>query len=209
MENSEEKENELKLRSFYVSAKQNLQNGNIEQAYEYFKKCENIFGCAYCLFIMGEIDEALVLLNLIRNSSPAVNWLLALISIIKGENTEIPSFLQIRNFYENDLNMLIFYKNFEFTKKIFMNLSFLARYNKEVYKLTARVLLDNGAAQDAVMYLKKSIDIYYKDPEVHFILAETYASLGDIEKAKKEYKTSNEVTGGYYPAEKKLREFNN
>lgn len=206
MKNSEEQEKELKLRSFYVSAKHKLQNGKLEDAYNDFKKSENIFGCAYCLFLRGKIDEAGVLLNLIRNSSPAVNWLLCLISIIKGDNKEVPTFLQIRNFYEADLNMLIFYKNFDMAKKICMNLGFLARYNKEVYKLTARVLLDNGWGQDAVTYLKKSIDIYYKDPEVHFILAEAYLLLGDIEKAKKEYQVSNDVTNGYYPAVKKLRE---
>ena len=85
-------------------------------------------------------------------------------------------------------------------------MEYLSRYNKEVYKFTARVLMDNGASLRAVSYLKKSIDVYYYDPEVHFMLGEAYLKTGSIEDARKEYKISNNVSGGYFPAVQKLKQ---
>ncbi len=197
------------LRSFCYTGRQKLSIGDLEGAYEYFKKGENTFGCAYCRFIQGRIEEAAVLLNLIRDLNPAVNWLLCLIGIINDDTKEIPSYFQIRNFYEADLNMIFLYGNKEYAIKICKGIKYLAKYNKEVYKYTARVLIDNDSLKSAILLLKKSIDIYYKDPEVHFMLGEAYRKIGNTENAKKEYRISNEVTGGYYPAIKVLKDMEN
>lgn len=204
--NSEEKKDENQLRSFNISARKKLYSGDIEGAYKDFYYAENIYGCAYCCFIKGNIRETEILLKSIRYSSPAVEWLLTLTEIIKGEKKKVPSFLQIRNFYEADLNMLIFYKNFDFAKTICKHIVYLACYNKEIYKYTARVLIDNNEAKAAILYLQKSIDVYYRDPEVHYMLADAYLKIGEKEKAKEEYIKSNEIANGYFPAQKKLKE---
>ncbi len=203
---SEDLKCEEHLRRFYISGKQKLQTGDTEGAYQDFLKSENILGCAYCRFLQGKLKETLELLNQIKDLNPAVNWLLFLCGIIKEDIKETPTYFQIRNFYENDINMLILCKNIDYAMKICSKSEYLARYNKEIFKYTARVLIDNGSINKSIYFLKKSIDICYKDPEAHFMLAEVYKSMGDIQNAEKEYNTSNSVAGGYYPAIKKLKE---
>ena len=92
-----------------------------EKAFEYYNKAENIFGCAYCKFLEGELEEALIFATLIRNSSPAADWLYSIINILQNNLTYFPTYFQIRNFYEQDLEMLLLQNTkalwFQFQKK--------------------------------------------------------------------------------------------
>ena len=196
---------EKELRSFCAAAKQKLYNGDIVGAYKNFKKAENIHGCAYCKFLSGDMDDALVLLKLIQGINPAVDWLLCFINIINCNNKEYPTYFQIRNFYEADLNMLFFYKNFDCIRKILIKADYLSRYNKEIYKYNARVFIDNNLPEKAILFLKKSLEIYYKDPEVHFMLAEVYYSQEKFKEAKTEYEKANNIAVRYFPALNKLK----
>ena len=51
-----------------------------EKAFEYFNRAENIYGCAYCKFLQGYIEEARILVTLMKNSSPVADWILSIIS---------------------------------------------------------------------------------------------------------------------------------
>jgi len=198
---------EKESRSFYIQALNRLYRGDIDAAHNYFKQCSDITLCALCLFLEEKIDEAYTLLEQNLNLNPAVNWLLCLIDVIEERpQKHVPSYFQIRNFYEIFLNLLIQYKKFEYAGKIIKNIEYFACFNKETYKYTARVFMDAGLYGDALLFLKKSIDVYYKDPEVHFMLGEIYCSSGNKTQAENEFVTADEVSGGYYPAQKRLKE---
>lgn len=186
-----------------------LWNGNVDEAYYNFNKAQSIFGCAYCKFLKEELKEAKILLNLIKNSSPAVNWLICLIEIVEEDLQETPSYFQIRNFYEQDLNMLFEYKKEKFVKNIINQLPLLEYYNREIYKYTARVMKNYNYTDWAIKFLKKSLDICYKDPETHYLLGEIYLKQNDIEKAKKFFTNANEATGCYLPAQNMLKVLTN
>ena len=192
-------------RSFYLSPAQQLQNGNLDKAEKGFLESGNIYGFAYCKFLKGEIDEAEKLLERMRDLNPFVNWLLCLIDIIKGTKNEIPAYFQVRNFYEQDMNMLIKYENYDFAEEILKNTDYLAQFNKEVYKFAARVFMDNNEYEKAEIFLKESIYLFYNDPESHFMLAETYLALGSKMTAKEEYQKADAVSSGYGPAQNKLK----
>ena len=49
------------------------------------------------------------------------------------------------------------------------------------------------------------MDIWYKDPESHFILGEIYLKEKEKEKAKTALRKALEVEKEYYPAELKLK----
>lgn len=197
------------FRSFNILAKSALYSGFIKDAYLYFNKAKNIYGCAYCKFLTGNLEEANIMLKLIKNSSPAVNWLIFLIEVINNKITNQPTYFQIRNFYEQDLEMLFHYKQNDFINKIVEKNYYMENFNKEIYKYTARVLLNNKYIDIAEKFLKKSIDICYKDPETHYILGELYISKKNFSKAKKEFDISNNVTGEYLPAKNKLKDLCN
>ncbi len=188
-----------------VSGKTALQNLNPDEAFECFNKAENILGCAYCKFLTGEIEESKVLLTLIKNQYSFANWLLALIDILLNKNDYYPTYFQIRNFYEQDLGMLFLYKQYKMIEKILNKNTYLENFNKEVYKYSARVLNNNNYPAQAEKFIKKSLDIWYKDPESHFILGEIYLKGNETEKAKNAFKKALETEKNYYPAELKLK----
>lgn len=194
------------LRSYNLLAKKALQNGDLKEAYILFHKIHSVHGCAYCKFLNGELDEAKALLMTIKDSSSAVNWLLSLINILKGKFNEYPTYLQIRSFYEQDLDMLLLCKQVDIAEKLINKNSYLSCFNGEVYKYSARVLYNYNKIDEAEKYIKKSLDIFYKDPETHFILGEIYLKKNLPEKAKKSFLTSTEVVNGYLPSLKKIKE---
>ena len=198
--------NSEEIRSFYISAEKKLKTGQLQEAYQDFKRAGDALRCAYCLFLGGNIKDAERIINGIKDESPPAKWLFFLIMILTGRQAENPSYFQIRNLYEPLMNMLLQYKNYAFADCILKNTDYLSKYNLEIYKYAARVMLDNGEAEKAVYYLKKSADILYNDPEMHFMLAEAYEALGNIKEAENECIKSNEAGKGYYPAVKKLKE---
>ena len=205
-EQAEVKKNALFVRNNYVKAYNILQEGNLQEAYSLFDSNNSIHGCAYCRFLQGNITEAKILLNLIKGESSAVNWLIALTEIIEGTNENYPTYLQIRNFYEQDLDMLFQYNQKEIAGKIINQNYYLEYYNREIYKYSARVLFNYNLIEKSEKLLRKSLDIFYNDPETHFILGEIYLKQGKIQKAKGAFETANEVSGLYGPAYKKIIE---
>ena len=101
--------------------------------------------------------------------------------------------------------MLFFYKKAEYIKKIIRENSYLEYFNREIYKYSGRVLLRNNQWNLAEKFFKKSLDIFYKDPETHYLLGELYEKEKNYTKAEKEYKLANEVNKGYLPAVNKLK----
>lgn len=191
--------------SFNMLARIAILEKSPELAFEYFNKTGNVYGCAYTKFLQGDLEEARILSTLVKNSSPAADWLFSLISIIQNEYMVEPTYFQIRNFYEQDLEMLFLYNQAEIIEEIIRKNTFLENFNKEIYKYSARVLYNNRYYEQAKILLKKSLDIFYKDPETHFLLGEIYNISGETEKAKNSYKKAVEANGEYAPAAEKLK----
>ena len=201
--------NSSDFRSFNILAKIALWNGDLKKAYEYFNKGQSVLGCCYCHLLNNKIPEAKILLNLVRNSSPCINWLIALINILENKEDIYPSYFQIRNFYEQDLELFFKYKKDKYIETIINKQVYLEYFNREIYKYTGRVLLNNNLSYKAEELFLKSIDIYYNDPETHFLLGELYLKIKDKEKAIKEFKLSSEVNGTYLPAINRIKDLLN
>ncbi len=196
-------------RSFNILGKIYLNELRPDEAFECFFKANNAINCGYTKFLTGEISEAKLILITQKGINPFVNWLLSLIEIVENKNSYVLTYFGIRNFYEQDLEMLFKYKQKEAIEKIIRSNPEISRYNREIYKYSARVMLNNDYLEAAEDLIKKSIDIYYKDPETHFIAGEIEEKKGNMEDAKKYYKNALEVNGIYLPAEIKLKYLNN
>lgn len=190
--------------SFNMLGKIELYQLHPQTAYEYFSESNNIYGCAYSKFLQGDFNEAKILLSIIRNSSPAADWLFSLINILEDNYNYAPTYFQVRNFYEQDLEMLFLYKQTDLAYKLIKKNDFFLNFNKEIYKYNARVLFNNKYIEEAKQFLRKSLELYYNDPESHFLFGEIYERTNEIEKAKKSYQKANEVSGEYLPAKEKI-----
>ena len=100
--------------------------------------------------------------------------------------------------------MLYKYKQQKIVDKLLTVIPLLENINREIYKYSARVLSNNKYYEQAKQLLLKSLDIWYKDPETHYLLGEIYELEQDYERAIKSYQKSNEATGEYAPAIRKL-----
>lgn len=192
--------------SFDILAKIALQECDIECAYNFYEKAENLEGCAYCKIIKGDYLEAEIILRLIKNSSPFAQWLFAMLMLIQKREDIFVSYFEIRNFLEQDLDIFIKYGQFELINKIISNLQYLEMFNKEVYKYVARVFINNFYRLDlAKKFLDKSLNIFYKDSETHFLYGEFYLLQKDYVKALNSFKKSIIGDCEYSPAEKKIK----
>lgn len=192
--------------SFNILAKIFLQEGLIEKSLDLYQKAHNTECIGYCYFILGEINKAKETLFSINNYSTFTSWLIFLTDFISGSIKLPPTYLQIRNFYEQDLDMLLIAEKYDTAMKMINQNKYFEKFNREVYKYSARVLFNHNFTNDAENFLKKSIEIYYNDPETHYMMGEIYTSKNEIENAIKEFKTSIEIFGEYMPANKRLKD---
>ena len=180
-----------------------------ELAYDYFNKAGNICACSYVRFLQGNIKEARILLLLIKETSPVTKWLMFLINFLYDNNFQEPTYFQIRNFYEQDLEMMFLYEQSKIINELLKRNNFLSNYNREIYKYSARVLHNNKYTEQAKILLKKSLEVCYKDPETHFLMGEIYEKTREIDNAKLAYQKALDACPDYMPAKLKINNLSN
>lgn len=163
----------------------------------------------YCKLLSGDIDEAKKVFDSIKESDFRADWALKLIQFIKRYVVVVPSYFQIRNFLEIDLNLLIQAGQAEYVENIINGADLFFSANPESYKFIARVMLNNGFYDLAMLFLKKAKDKFYYDPEMHFMLAMCYTKMGEIEKAKGALNVCLDILPAYYPARTMLENLGN
>ena len=103
--------------SFNILGKIALQERNLEKAQEYFELSCNFLGLSYCYFYKNEIKKAQEISSIIKNQSSASCWLNSISNLLLSKREEPPSYMQIRNFFEQDLEMAFFYDNKDLIEK--------------------------------------------------------------------------------------------
>ena len=84
---------------------------NKEQFFFFYDDCSNLeitlnsLEHAYLYILNDDLDAALTVFQ--RLDSPRSNWGMVLISILKGFMTVYPTYFEIRNFLEIDLDFLL------------------------------------------------------------------------------------------------------
>lgn len=180
-------------------------DGDFDTAKIFYSKLGMPLELAYCELYTGHINNAKKIISKIKKDSPAAEWIVAFIQMVEADLKIYPSYLQIRNFFEIDFNNLFLCGTKEQVENVINYVPVLANVNGEIYKLAARVLKNNGQDELAKTFLEKSLDICFKDPETHFMLAELFCKHKNYELAKKHLHYACE-TGRYFPAERLLKQ---
>lgn len=195
--------------SFNILAKIAIEEKETEKAKLYFDLANNFTGIGYILLLENKINEAKKYFLQTRSSSSIANWLNILCNFFENKFEEIPTYMQIRNFFEQDLEMFFYYKNTQITEKMINECLYFYQINGEVYKYCGRVLLHNNNLEEAKKFIKKSLDTHYYDVETHYLLGEINEKQGLIKQAIISYKRVTDINPQYYPALSKINLLSN
>lgn len=166
----------------------------------FFKHNNYVLEYAYCKLLSGDAEKAKNEFSKIENQDLRANWGKKLIQFVQGYVTVLPSYFQIRNFLEIDLNLLIYAGQAQFVENIINGADLFYSVNPESYKFIARVMLHNDFSQIALYYLNKAREKFYQDPEMHFMMANCFIKQNEIDMAKDSIKHCLLISPEYFPA---------
>lgn len=132
--------------------------------------------------------------------SPRANWGVTLTGILSGYLERFPSYFEVRNFLEIDLDFLIKNEKLDLVEQLLGAVDVLADINQETYKYVARVMYENKLYNVASEYLERSKKVFYKDPELHFMLAKYYKNAKNYEDSLYYINECLRILPDYYPA---------
>lgn len=184
----------------YKNAKENLLTNLNKDCQQFFVKKGYILESAYCFLLNENLKEAKKNFSLIKESDIRANWALFMISLIEGDVREYPTYFQLRNFLEIDLNILIHYFKGEYIEKIIRYCDFMFTINPEVYKFIGRCLYNNNLEPQAMYFLERAKSYFWNDPELHYLIAYIYYNKKDFANAQKALKECLRILPQYFPA---------
>lgn len=188
----------------YQEAKENFLSGDYS-ASEFFLQNGFTLEYAYCKLLSGDTQGAKVEFLKISKNDLRADWAAKLIQFIDGYVMNPPSYFQIRDFLEIDLNLLLQAKLPQYVENVINGADIFYSINPESYKFIARVMLNNDFPEVALYYLNKAKDKFYYDPEMYYMLANCYIKQGEIQLAKASLNNCLSILPEYFPAKKLLQ----
>ncbi len=189
----------------YEIAKEKLLTNMDEECQQFFVKNGYILENAYYELLSENLEKAKNLFNAIKNNDIRAHWASFMISLIEGDVREYPSYFELRNFLEIDLNILITYFKGDYVEKIIRYADFMFTINPEVHKFIGRVLYNNGYEQQSMFFLERAKNYFYHDPELHYLLAFIYYNDGNLAQAQKAVNDCLYILPNYFPAKSMLK----
>lgn len=159
---------------------------------------------AYIAILNNDIASAEAVFKSI--DSPRANWGVSLVQIFNGFLERFPTYFEIRNFLEIDLDFLIKNDKIDYVESVLGALKILSEINQETYKYIARVMYENRFYKASKEYLEKSKSIMYHDPEMHFMFAKYYLNDRDYRNASHYVNECLKILPDYYPAKQLKKE---
>ena len=132
--------------------------------------------------------------------SPRARWGMILVSTLEGFIQIYPTYFDIRNFLEIDLDFLIKNEKVDYVQMVLGALELFSSINHETYKYVARVMYENKYYKSAREYMEKSKQIFYNDPELHFMYAKFFYEFGNYSEAEFYIDECISILPDYYPA---------
>lgn len=183
----------------YEQLKKNFLSGNIANCESYFEKNDCLLELAYCKIINEDLAAAKSLFERIEDDDLRACWGVFFSEVLAQDVKREPTYFEIRNFLEIDLNILINYYKGDYVENVIKYSDFMWYFNPECYKFIGRVFWANGMIPAAMFFLKRAKDKFYNDPELHHLLAYIYYSEGKIDECKKAINSCLEMLPEYAP----------
>lgn len=188
----------------YKEAKESFLSNDFASSETFFKENNFMLEYGYCKLLSGKADDAKLIFKGLADIDLRADWAEKLIQFIEGYVPNVPTYFQIRNFLEIDLNLLVNSGQPEYVENIINGADLFFSANPESYKFIARVMFNNGYDELAFYFLKKAEEKFYYDPELHLMLANCYLKNGEKLLAKKALNNCLRILPDYFPAKKLL-----
>lgn len=188
----------------YKEAKEKFLSGDYS-ILGFFEQNGNVLEYAYCKLLSGDAQGAKAEFNKIAKTDFRADWARKLVQFIEGYVSNVPSYFQIRNFLEIDLNLLLQARQPDYIENIINGADLFYSINPESYKFIARFMLNNDYTDLALYYLKKAKDKFFQDPEMHYMLANCYIKNGDMSLTKESLENCLAILPEYLPAKRLLQ----
>jgi tetratricopeptide (TPR) repeat protein len=188
----------------YANAKYNLLNAIGDFGAEFFEINGYTLESAYCHLLNKNLSKAKELFLTISDKDKRAHWGAILVSLCDGKVDDYPSYFELRNFFEVDINIMCKYYLGNFIENICSYSDWLATINPEIYKYLGRIFIKNNYPDIGITFLKRGKDYFFNDPELHFLLAEYYFSNKDFSEAKHALTNCLNILPDYFPAESML-----
>lgn len=182
------------------SAKVFFYNKQYKEALNLFMKENNCYASGLCCLLLKDEKNAKKFWDLNKKNCPACDWGLIVLDFIHLKLDKQPKFFQTRAFLEVYLNLFIENGFIEWSENLIGCCDKLYRSNPESYKFIARALYSNGYFDLAITFCKKSLRLFYADPEAFLILSQCQYLLGDLAEAMDSINRVLSMVDDYYPA---------
>lgn len=192
----------------YKTAKEKLLASDPVGCLSFFKDNGYILEAGYTELVGGQLEAAMRYFAEIQDFDIRADWGVFLCKLIKGYADKSPTYLQIRNFLEIDLDILIRHFQGDYVQNIIKYSDWLCTINPEVHKFIGRVFVNNGLEAEGRIFLQRAKDYFYLDPELHYLLAVEYLKEDKMEETAKALEACLTVLPDYFPAknlQKKLK----
>jgi len=153
---------------------------------------------AYAAILNNDLQTAQAVFESI--DSPRARWGKSFVDILIGYIEKYPTYFEIRNFLEIDLDFLLKNEKIDYVEQLLGSLDLLISINQESYKYIARVMFENRLYKVAGEYLEKSKNVFYNDPELHFLYAKYYLKMREYEAADYHLDECLNILPDYFPA---------
>ncbi len=184
----------------YKKAKEKLLTSLDNDCQQFFVKNGYILENAYINLLLDDIKNAKSLFLSIKDNDIRAHWGLFMISLIEGVIYEYPSYFELRNFLEIDLNILINSFKGDYVENIVRYADFMFTINPEVHKFIGRVFYNNELKEQGMFFLNRAKNYFFHDPELHYLLAYIYYCDNNLESAERSLNDCLYILPDYFPA---------
>lgn len=181
-------------------AKQHFYNKEYEKALEIFDKKNKFYEAGLCSLLLKDENSAREFWQKKVKSCPASAWGLCVLGFINLRVERNATFFQTRAFLEVYLNLFLENDLIEWAQNLVSSCDILYRSNPEAYKFIARALYANGYFELAITFCKKSLRLFYADPEALLILSQCQYLLKNRADALDSVNRVLNMVPDYYPA---------
>ena len=196
-------------KELYMKAKEELLTATGEDCQLFFRKENMQLELAYYELMHKNPVAAKNILRTIQDTDIRAHWGYFIASLVEGKVEGYPSYLELRNFYEVDLQLFFTYYLGEFIEEICKYSDWLFSINPEIFKYTGRAFLTNQYFDFGLYFLKKAKEKYFNDPELHYLLAEYHTNSCNYSDAYADLKNCLSILPDYYPAVKLKQKIEN
>lgn len=166
----------------------------------FFEDNGYILELAYCKLIREDLEGAKKLFASINEQDIRAHWGLLITNILTDSPALYPTYFEIRNFLEIDLNILINYGKGNYVEQIANYAEVFSSVNLESNKYIGRVFWNNNLQSFSKHFLERAKTYFYNDPELHFLLACVHETEGNIEKTLNALDNCLGILPEYFPA---------